>query len=95
LIFVDVDGVLIPFQARANGTGRRSSEQADAAPDGCGHLLLRRLDPSDGRRLLALPGNAQPVQAALGLQTQRNDHPPDSHGDERSVSDTRNSAPAH
>jgi hypothetical protein len=56
LIFVDIDGVLIPFRSRMTGTGRRSSGGAQDAPDGSGNPLLERLDPADGRRLLALPG---------------------------------------
>jgi hypothetical protein len=55
LIFVDIDGVLIPFRPRLADTGRSSSEVRDAA-DGLGNPLLDRLDPADGRRLLALPG---------------------------------------
>ena len=44
LLFLDVDGPLIPFRAR---------DTAAAAPDD-GNPLLGRLDPEDGRRLLAL-----------------------------------------
>jgi hypothetical protein len=55
LIFVDIDGVLIPFRGRSAGTRRSSSGVRDAA-DGVGNPLLDRLDPADGRRLLALPG---------------------------------------
>lgn len=55
LIFVDIDGVLIPFRARSADTRRSSSGVRDAA-DGVGNPLLDRLDPADGRRLLALPG---------------------------------------
>lgn len=50
LIFLDVDGPLIPF----GGTGRRYPA-ADARPGA--HPLLPRLDPADGPRLLALPGD--------------------------------------
>ena len=35
---------------------RRSSSGAYDALDGSGNPLLERLDPSDGRRLLSLPG---------------------------------------
>jgi hypothetical protein len=47
LIFIDVDGPLIPFRPRA-------SERRRAAPHPDSHPLLHRLDPDDGRRLLAL-----------------------------------------
>jgi hypothetical protein len=56
LIFLDVDGVLIPFRARLAGTDRSSTGAAREAHDGSGNPLLDRLDPGDGRRLLALPG---------------------------------------
>src|SRR5690242_5116106 len=46
LLFLDVDGPLIPFRARP--TGQMS------VTDQSGNPLLNRLDPSDGRRLLAL-----------------------------------------
>ncbi|PTA42931.1 hypothetical protein C8054_28280 [Micromonospora sp. RP3T] len=55
LIFVDVDGVLIPFRARSTGARRFSSRVGDAA-GGFGNPLLDRLDPADGGSLLALPG---------------------------------------
>ena len=50
IIFLDVDGPLIPF----GGTGRRYPV-ADPRPGA--HPLLPRLDPADGPRLLALPGD--------------------------------------
>jgi hypothetical protein len=56
LIFVDIDGVLIPLRARATGTDHCWASGAEDATDGSGNPLLERLDPSDGRRLLALPG---------------------------------------
>ncbi len=56
MIFVDIDGVQIPLRARTSGTEHRSTSGADDASDGSGNPLLERLDPSDGRRLLALPG---------------------------------------
>src|SRR5690606_40592812 len=55
LIFVDIDGVLIPFRARSGGTRRPVGGVGDAA-DGTGKPLLDRLDPADGGRPLALPG---------------------------------------
>lgn len=56
LIFVDIDGVLIPFRARpASAEGQRSGSVGDG-PDCDGNPLLDRLEPDDGRRLLALPG---------------------------------------
>jgi hypothetical protein len=50
IIFLDVDGPLIPF----GGTGPRY-RPADTRPGA--HPLLPRLDPADGPRLLALPGD--------------------------------------
>jgi hypothetical protein len=49
-IFVDIDGVLIPFRARLTGAERQASDGADGNP------LLERLDAADGRRLRTLPG---------------------------------------
>ncbi|MFC4105164.1 HAD domain-containing protein [Micromonospora zhanjiangensis] len=57
LIFVDIDGVLIPFRARPAGAGRRSGSGTRNEPDHSGNPLLDRLDPDDGRRLLALRGD--------------------------------------
>ncbi|WP_432843910.1 HAD domain-containing protein [Dactylosporangium sp. CA-092794] len=48
MIFLDVDGVLIPFRGRSVGGQRPSG--------GAGNPLLDRLDPADGQRLLALDG---------------------------------------
>jgi hypothetical protein len=45
LVFLDVDGPLIPFRARA---GESATDQV------AGNPLIGRLDPADGRRLLAL-----------------------------------------
>ncbi|WP_091065266.1 HAD domain-containing protein [Micromonospora humi] len=50
MIFLDIDGVLIPFRKRPVSTARSSSDDLSGNP------LLDRLDPDDGRRLLALPG---------------------------------------
>ncbi|MFV2017218.1 HAD domain-containing protein [Micromonospora sp. LOL_023] len=51
-VFLDVDGVLIPFAART--TGRSPSPHRAAHRDSIGNPLLERVDPDDGRRLLAL-----------------------------------------
>ena len=44
VLFIDVDGVLLPLRARPSS----------AAASGSGNPLLERLDPADGPRLLAL-----------------------------------------
>ncbi|MFV2086580.1 HAD domain-containing protein [Micromonospora sp. LOL_021] len=51
-VFLDVDGVLIPLAARA--TSRSPSPHRAAHLDAIGNPLLERVDPEDGRRLLAL-----------------------------------------
>ncbi|MFG3690620.1 hypothetical protein [Micromonospora sp. NPDC047740] len=56
LIFVDIDGVLIPLRARPGGANHGWGSSAGGGPDRDGNPLLDRLDPVDGRRLLALPG---------------------------------------
>jgi hypothetical protein len=56
LVFLDVDGVLIPFRGRSPIRDRHSTGAATDSHDGSGNPLLDRLDPGDGRRLLALPG---------------------------------------
>ena len=53
LIFLDVDGPLIPFRARP--VDHSGGTPARPAPE-TGNPLLDRLDPADGRRLLALGG---------------------------------------
>ncbi|MET7969457.1 HAD domain-containing protein [Micromonospora sp. NPDC005305] len=50
LIFLDVDGPLIPFKARPGHDERGVAQPLDAP----GNPLLDRLDPQDGPRLLAL-----------------------------------------
>ncbi len=50
LVFLDVDGPLIPFRSRPFPAG---TSDADPADNG-GNPLLDRLDPQDGRRLLGL-----------------------------------------
>lgn len=52
LLFLDVDGPLIPFAARPAGHPPAVRGAAETA--GAGKPLLDRLDPADGRRLLAL-----------------------------------------
>ena len=49
LLFLDVDGVLLPFGARSGRPVRPALTRSGAA-----NPLLERLDPDDGRRLLAL-----------------------------------------
>src|SRR5690349_8465782 len=49
IVFLDVDGPLIPF----GGSVRR---YPPADPEPGDHPLLGRLDPADGPKLLALPG---------------------------------------
>ena len=56
LIFLDVDGPLITFRARPVSRRLDIGQVATAASDGHGNPLLERLDPDDGRRLLALGG---------------------------------------
>jgi hypothetical protein len=58
LIFLDVDGVLIPFRGRPTRRDRPATGFAAGADgrDGLGSPLLDRLDLDDGRRLLALDG---------------------------------------
>jgi hypothetical protein len=53
LLFLDVDGLLIPLRARPIG---RTLGLIDVARwgDASGNPLMDRLDPADGRRLLAL-----------------------------------------
>jgi hypothetical protein len=48
IVFLDVDGTLIPFRAR------RAESTVAIPDDGPCNPLLDRLDPADGRRLLAL-----------------------------------------
>ncbi len=54
LVFLDVDGPLIPFRARPAGRPPAADDAAGLAGDVPGHPLLDRLDPEDGRRLSAL-----------------------------------------
>ncbi|MGW3790207.1 HAD domain-containing protein [Micromonospora arida] len=54
VIFLDVDGPLIPFKARPVGQRRPSGGTAERQTEDTGNPLLDRLNPDDGRRLLAL-----------------------------------------
>jgi len=54
LIFLDVDGPLIPFRARPVGRERSPVGAVTQLPNTTGNPLLDRLDPDDGRRLSAL-----------------------------------------
>jgi hypothetical protein len=56
LIFLDVDGVVIPLQDRPAHTDHPAEAAAVQAVDDSGNPLLYRLDRRDGRRLLTLPG---------------------------------------
>ncbi|MEV8518155.1 HAD domain-containing protein [Dactylosporangium sp. NPDC051484] len=56
LIFIDVDGVLIPLRERSVTTDHPPIAAATHAYEDSGNPLLHRLDPGDGRRLLALNG---------------------------------------
>jgi hypothetical protein len=53
LLFLDVDGPLIPFRTRPAGHTLAVSDIGGSA-DATGNPLIHRLDPADGRRLLAL-----------------------------------------
>ena len=53
-VFLDVDGPLIPLRARPARSGRRSGGVGADLDSASGNPLLDRLDPQDGRRLLAL-----------------------------------------
>ncbi|MEU4777735.1 HAD domain-containing protein [Micromonospora sp. NPDC023633] len=54
LIFLDVDGTLIPFRARPVDRRRPRGGAVTPPLDGPGSPLLDRLDPNDGRRLRVL-----------------------------------------
>jgi hypothetical protein len=53
IMFLDVDGVLIPFRARPTESVSAGGRVAPPTDDD-GNPLLGRLDPTDGRRLLSL-----------------------------------------
>ena len=54
LVFLDVDGPLIPFRARPAQRRDSSSDVAASARGASGNPLVDRLDPADGRKLLGL-----------------------------------------
>ncbi|WP_347405235.1 HAD domain-containing protein [Micromonospora sp. WMMD956] len=57
MIFVDIDGVLLPLRARPAGVSSSVTLGAVATSDSSGNPLLGRLDPGDGPRLGGLPGD--------------------------------------
>ena len=54
IVFLDVDGTLIPFRARPAEFAVVSAHAVGPAGDVSGNPLVERLDPADGHRLLAL-----------------------------------------
>lgn len=56
LVFLDVDGPLIPFRARPAPRRPPSGDLAGSLPMESGNPLVDRLDPADGRRLVDLGG---------------------------------------
>jgi hypothetical protein len=54
LLFLDVDGPLIPFRARTATAAHSSSGLTGPANETPGNPLLDRLNPADGPRLLGL-----------------------------------------
>jgi hypothetical protein len=54
LVFLDVDGPLIPFRARPVTEVCGSGGRATGPHGESGNPLMARLDPDDGRQLLAL-----------------------------------------
>jgi hypothetical protein len=54
IVFLDVDGTLIPFRARPAECAPVAALAGGLGGDRSGNPLLDRLDPADGRRLLAL-----------------------------------------
>ncbi|MFI7079715.1 HAD domain-containing protein [Micromonospora sp. NPDC049903] len=56
MIFVDIDGVLIPLRSRPADPAHDGGGLVGDGPDCRGNPLLERLDPEDGQRLLALSG---------------------------------------
>ena len=54
IVFLDVDGTLIPFRARSTEFAVVPADAVGPADDVSGNPLLARLDPADGDRVLAL-----------------------------------------
>jgi hypothetical protein len=54
LLFLDVDGVLLPFRNRSASAVRSVDEGVGLADDGSGNPMLQRLNPADGHHLMAL-----------------------------------------
>lgn len=54
ILFLDVDGTLIPFRARPAEFAMVPADAGGPADDVSGNPMLDRLDPADGPRLLAL-----------------------------------------
>ncbi|WP_407667242.1 hypothetical protein OHQ88_05030 [Micromonospora zamorensis] len=65
LVFLDVDGPLIPFKVRSVGGGRPFAGAVARSSGGGGNPLLDRIDPADGERLSAL--NCQLVWATTWM----------------------------
>jgi hypothetical protein len=54
LVFLDVDGPLIPFRARTTRRRQAFSDFPSPSSEAVGNPLVDRLEPADGRRLLGL-----------------------------------------
>jgi Swiss Army Knife RNA repair-like protein len=54
IVFLDVDGTLLPFRARPAETARMQASGGPDADEAHGNPLLERLDPADGPKLQAL-----------------------------------------
>jgi hypothetical protein len=54
IVFLDVDGTLIPFRSRSAESAPVATHSVVPTGDASSNPLLHRLDPRDGRRLLAL-----------------------------------------
>ncbi|GID28601.1 HAD domain-containing protein [Paractinoplanes brasiliensis] len=54
IVFLDVDGTLLPFRARSAEFAGVPADAVGPADDVSGNPLPARLDPADGGRLLAL-----------------------------------------